>query len=113
MAFGTALNFELKRDIASRMLKFPSTPKNSRFLEFALKLLTSGRWLDRVRFCVVWPVGKVQTTILELQDHFAAVIYIRHKIKPAPSRRVKTLRLARSLMRASAEIKPPMSAKLQ
>ena len=25
MAFGTALDFELKRDIASRMLEFPST----------------------------------------------------------------------------------------
>jgi hypothetical protein len=82
------------------MLNFPSTLKNSRFLELALKLLTSGRWLDRIRFCVVWPVGKVQATILELQDHFAAVIYIRYKIKSAPSRRVKTLRLTRSFARS-------------
>src|SRR5439155_317637 len=91
MAFGTALNFELKRDIASRMLKFPSTLKNSPFLEFALKLLASGRWLDRVLFCVLWPAGKAQTTILELQDHFEAFNYIRHKLKPAPPRRLETL----------------------
>jgi D-alanine transfer protein len=91
MAFGTALNFELKRDIASGMLKFPSTLKNRPFLEFALKLLASGRWLDRVLFCVLWPVGKAQTTILELQDHLAAFNYIRLKIKPAPSRRLETL----------------------
>ena len=84
MVFGTALDFELKRDIASRMLKSPSTLKNSPFLEFALRRLASGRWLDRVVFCVLWPVGKAQTTILELQDHFAAFNYIRHKIKPAP-----------------------------
>jgi hypothetical protein len=58
MAFGTALNFELKRDIASRMLTFPSTLKNRPFLEFALKLLASGRWLDRVISCIIWPVDR-------------------------------------------------------
>jgi D-alanine transfer protein len=83
LVFGTALDFDLKRDIASRMLKCPSTLQNSPFLEFALKRLASGRWLDRVVFCVLWPVGKAETTILELQDHFAASNYIRHKIKPA------------------------------
>ena len=82
--FGTALDFELKRDIASRMLKYPATLESSPFLEFALKRLASGRWLDRVVFCALWPLGKVQTAILELQDHFAAYHYIRHKIKPAP-----------------------------
>jgi D-alanine transfer protein len=83
MVFGTALDFDLKRDIASRMLKCPNTLQNSPFLEFALKRLASGRWLDRVVFWVLWPVGRAETTILELQDHFAASHYIRHKIKPA------------------------------
>jgi D-alanine transfer protein len=83
MVFGTALDFDLKRDIASRMLTCPSTLQNSPFLEFALKRLASGRWLDRVVFCALWPIGKAETTILELQDHFAASNYIRHKIKPA------------------------------
>jgi D-alanine transfer protein len=82
MAFGTALDFELKRDIASRMLKYPTTLESSPFLEFVLKRLASGRWLDRVVFCALWPLGKVQTAILELQDHLAAFRYIRHKIKP-------------------------------
>ncbi|MGE5208517.1 MAG: D-alanyl-lipoteichoic acid biosynthesis protein DltD [Alphaproteobacteria bacterium] len=91
MTFGTALDFELKRDIASRMLKFPTTLKRSPFLEFALKLLASDRWPDRVLFCALWPVGKAQTTILELQDHFAALNYIRLEIKPAPTRRLETL----------------------
>jgi D-alanine transfer protein len=82
--FGTALDFELKRDIASRMLKYPITLKKSPFLKFALKRLASGRWLDRVVFCALWPLGKLQTAILELQDHYAAFHYIRHKIKPPP-----------------------------
>ena len=83
MVFGTALDFELKRDIASRMLKCPSTLENSPLLEFALKRLASGHWLDRLIFCALWPIGKAQTTVLEVQDHFAAFNYIRHKIKPA------------------------------
>jgi D-alanine transfer protein len=83
MAFGTALDFELKRDIASRMLKCPGTFENSPLLEFALKRLASGHWLDRLIFCALWPIGKVQTTVLEFQDHFAAFNYIRHKIRSA------------------------------
>ena len=83
MAFGTALDFELKRDIASRMLKCPGTLENSPLLEFALKRLASGHWLDRLIFCALWPIGKLQTTVLELQDHFAAFSYIRHKIRSA------------------------------
>ena len=88
--FGTALDFELKRDIASRMLKYPTTLENSPFLEFMLKRLASGRWLDRLVFCALWPLGKLQTTILDLQDHFAAFNYIRHKIKPAPQCHAET-----------------------
>jgi D-alanine transfer protein len=84
MVFGTVLDFELKRDIASRTLKYPSTLEESPFLEFALKRLASRRWLDRIIFCALWPLGKVQTIIMELQDHFAAFRYIRHKIKPTP-----------------------------
>ena len=50
MVFGTALNFSLKRDIASRMLSCPSTLKNSPLLEFAVERLASGRWLVRARY---------------------------------------------------------------
>ena len=84
MAFGTALDFKLKRAIASRMLECPSTLKKSPLLEFALRRLASGRWLDRVVFCAIWPIGKAETAFLVLQDHFAAFNYIRHEIKPAP-----------------------------
>src|SRR5206468_276234 len=91
MIFGTALDFELKRDIASRMLIYRSTLENRPLLEFALRRLASGRWLDRVIFCALWPAGKVQTSLLELQDHAAALNYIRHKIKPAPQPHAEVL----------------------
>jgi D-alanine transfer protein len=91
MAFGSALDFELKRDIASRMLNYPRTVEKSPFLEFALRRLASGHWLDRVVFWTIWPVGKVQTIILELQDHVAASSRIRHKVKPAAPFHPETL----------------------
>jgi D-alanine transfer protein len=83
MAFSTALDFKLKRAIASRMLEYPNAVGKSSLLEYALRRLASGRWLDRVVFCALWPIGKAQTALLELQDHFAALDHIRYKIKPA------------------------------
>ena len=91
MAFGTALDFELKREVASRMIECPSTLEKSPLLEFALMRLASGRWLDSAIFCAVWPLGRAQTAVMELQDHFAALSYIRRKIKAAPQRRPKIL----------------------
>jgi D-alanine transfer protein len=82
--FGTALDFELKRDIASRMLECPSSLEKRPLLEFGLRLLASGRWLDRIVFWALWPAGKLQTSVLEFQDHLAALNYIRHQIKPTP-----------------------------
>jgi D-alanine transfer protein len=84
MVFGTVLGFELKQQIASRMLECPSNLQKSPLLEFAVRLLASGRWFDRVVFYALWPIGKVQNTVLEMQDHFAALGHILHKVKPAP-----------------------------
>jgi D-alanine transfer protein len=83
MIFGTALDFDLKRDIALRMLECPSTLQGRPLLQLALRRLASGRWLDRMVFFALWPAGKVQTGLLALQDHLAALNYIRHEIKPA------------------------------
>jgi D-alanine transfer protein len=84
MVFGTALDFDLKRKIASRMLECPSTLEERPLLEFALERLASGRWLDRIVFFALWPAGKLQTGLLEVEDHLAALHHIRHQIKPAP-----------------------------
>src|SRR6058998_2061464 len=102
MAFGTALDFELKRDIASRMLECPSTLEKSPLLEFALRRLASARWLDRAIFCALWPLGKAQTALLELQDHFAALNHIRHSIKAAPQRHPKILDWPKLIARVEA-----------
>jgi D-alanine transfer protein len=83
--FGSALDLDLKRDIASRMLQFPSALKKSALLGFALRRLVSGGLLDRIIFCALWPLGKVQNAILDLQDHFAAMSYLLYEPKPRGS----------------------------
>jgi poly-D-alanine transfer protein DltD len=67
MIFDTALNFELKRDIASRMLKCPSTLEGRPLLRFAVRRLASGGWLDRIVFCALWPAGKLQNHYTKLR----------------------------------------------
>ena len=101
MIFGNALNFELKREIASRMLEFPRTLTKWPLLEFALERLASGRAIDRLIFCAIWPIGKMQGAVMDLQDHFAALSYIRHEIKPAPPRRPKVLDWPQLIAKAS------------
>src|SRR5215471_12720597 len=71
MVFGTALDFGLKREIAVRMLQFPETLQQRPFLEFSLRRIASGQLLDRMVFCALWPAGKIQTALYELEDHWA------------------------------------------
>jgi len=102
MIFGSALDFELKRQIAPRMLKCPSTVEKSPLLEFALGRLASRRWPDRFIFCALWPMGKLQNAVLDLQDHFAALAYIRHKIKPPPQQHPEMIDWPKLVTKAGA-----------
>jgi D-alanine transfer protein len=86
MVFGSALDFRLKRDIAARMLQFPETLEQRPLLQFALRRLASGRLLDRVVFYVLWPTGKIQAALFELEDHWAALHRIRRQMKLPPPR---------------------------
>jgi D-alanine transfer protein len=99
MLFGSALDFELKRDIASRMLQFPHTRATTPLL--ALGRLASGTWLDRVVFYVLWPMGKTQNTVLDLQDHFEALVHILREAKPAPPRHPEMLDWVKLIAEAS------------
>jgi D-alanine transfer protein len=101
MVFGTALDFGLKRDIAVRMLQFPETLEQRPFLEFALRRLASGQLLDRVVFCALWPAGKIQTALFELEDHWAALRHIRRQTKPPPRLQEETVDWPQFIAKAS------------
>ena len=100
LAFGDVLDFELKRTIAARMVQFPSTLEKDPLLEFALKRLASGGRLDQIAFCIVWPLGKIQNAVLDLQDHFAALSYILRETKSVPARRPRMLDWPRLIAKA-------------
>jgi len=101
MVFGTALDFGLKRDIAARMLQFPETLEQRPFLEFALRRLASRRLLDRVVFCALWPAGRIQTALFELEDHWAAVHHIQRQKKPPPRLQEETVDWSQFIAKAS------------
>jgi D-alanine transfer protein len=85
--FGDALDLDLKAEIVKRMSQFPDTLAKSALLQLAATCLASGRPLDRIILMAIWPLGKLQNTILDLQDHFEALIYILGEGKAIPWRR--------------------------
>src|SRR6266404_5413536 len=82
--FGNALDSSLKTEIAKRMLQFPDTLGKDGLLQLAASCLASGRPLDRIILMAMWPLGKLQNMILDLQDHFEALVYILGGGKPVP-----------------------------
>jgi Protein involved in D-alanine esterification of lipoteichoic acid and wall teichoic acid (D-alanine transfer protein) len=91
LVFGNTIDFSLKRQVAARMLQFPRTLEKNPLLEFALRRLVSGRPLDRIVFWIIWPLGKIQNVVMDIQDHFAALNYILREAKSAPPRHPKIL----------------------
>ena len=83
--FGNALDLNLKTEIAKRMLQFPDTLEKDGLLRLAAGCLASGRPLDRVILMAMWPLGKLQNIILDLQDHFEVFVYILSGGKPVPN----------------------------
>src|SRR6266446_3761033 len=83
--FSNALDLNLKAEIAKRMLQFPDTLGKDGLLRLAASCLASGRPLDRVVLMAMWPLGKLQNMILDLQDHFEALVYILGGGKPVPN----------------------------
>src|SRR5207249_2824857 len=74
--FGDAIDLNLKAAIAKRMLQFPDTLAEDGLLELAARCLASGRPVDRILLMAIWPLGKLQNVMLDLQDHFEALVYI-------------------------------------
>lgn len=93
LAFSTQLSFETKQEAAQRLLDYPGTLKKDQILQFALQHLAGDSPLDRALYDVTWPLGKLQTWILELQDHFQTVSYILSKpgLNPDVTRQPATI----------------------
>jgi D-alanine transfer protein len=84
--FGDSLDLHLKAEIAERMLQFPDTLAKGPLLRLAAACLASGHPVDRIVLMAIWPLGKLQNTILDLQDHFEALVYILGRSRGIPQR---------------------------
>jgi len=82
--FSNAIDFDLKAAIAKRMLQFPDTLAEDGLVELAAKCLASGHPVDRMVLMAIWPLGRLQTVMLDLQDHFEALVYILAGGRPIP-----------------------------
>src|SRR5262245_42754423 len=76
LLFGDSIDLNLKAAIAKRMLQFPDTLAEDGLLELAVRCLASARPVDRLVLMTIWPLGKLQNLVLDLQDHFEALVYI-------------------------------------
>jgi len=76
LAFSTQLSYATKQEAARRMLQYPKTLEKEPLLRFALERLDSDSPLDRVLYYAVWPVGKLWTLVLELQDQWQALTFL-------------------------------------
>ena len=82
--FGNAIGFDLKAAIAKRMLQYPDTLEENGLVQLAATRLASGRSVDRIVLMAIWPLGKLQNVMLDLQDHFEALVYILSGGSPLP-----------------------------
>ena len=76
LLFGNAIDFNLKSEIAKRMLQFPDTMAEDSLVELAARCFASDRPMDRLTLMGIWPLGKLQNAMFDLQDHFEALVYI-------------------------------------
>jgi D-alanine transfer protein len=76
LAFSTQLSLATKQAAARRMLDFPKTLDKEPLLRFALERLAGGSPLDLAVYYAVWPLGKLWTAVLELQDHWETLTFI-------------------------------------
>ena len=104
MAFSSELSHALKRDVARRMLAFPKTLNSRPLLRFTLSHLARDRWLDRILYGLVWPLGKLHSGVARMQDHVESALYILEwdeKLNPTPRRGLRGLNWSELLKKAA------------
>ncbi len=78
LVFSPYLSMETKHLAALRMLTFPETLTDDPLLHFALTNLASDSTLNKILYYLSWPLGRLQTAVIRMQDHVATVSFIKH-----------------------------------
>lgn len=94
LAFSPQLSYELKRDVARRMLEFPKTTEGKWLLGLSLQCLASDTFADRALYALLVPLGRVNNALSRAQDHVEAALHILEedeKLNPTPKRGARAL----------------------
>ncbi len=105
LAFSTDLSFGVKQAAARRMLQYPGTLDKDPLLRFALERLADGSPASRVLYHAALPLGKLQNLVLELQDHWETLAFIRkqRRLDPTVPHRPAPLDWSGLLVKAATE----------
>ena len=76
LIYSRHLSFDLKRDVARRMLEYPKTLEKSALLAFTLRQLASDSPMNRLMYYGTVPLGLLENGVLRIQDHFEMLFYI-------------------------------------
>ena len=93
LALSTELSFDVKQAAARRMLEYPDTVRSAPLLTFILERLADDFPPSRALYYGAFPLGKLQTLALRLQDHWETLAYIRQRpdLSPEVPRRAERL----------------------
>jgi D-alanine transfer protein len=86
LVYGGELSWELRRDMARRMIEYPRTYETRAMLDFSLHCLASDKKWDHLLFHVSQPLGNLNRAICLAQDHLEASIYIMEQYGTLKSR---------------------------
>jgi D-alanine transfer protein len=76
LIYSSQLSFDLKRDVARRMLDYPKTLEKSALLAFTLRNLAADSPVNRLLYYATVPLGLFENSVLRMQDHFEMLFYI-------------------------------------
>lgn len=105
LVFSTQLSYAVKQGAARRMLDYPSTVEREPLLRFALNELADDSPTSRLLYYAVLPLGKLQTLVLRLQDHWETLRFLRAQqgLRPAVPREVAPVDWPAVLARAQSD----------
>ena len=104
LAFSPYLGMSLKQQFAVRMLDYPNTLQKDPLLAFTLHYLATASPLKDLVYFAIFPLGRLQTWIITLQDHWAVLAYIRTHpdLNPQVPQKMQTVQWNALLLQATA-----------
>jgi D-alanine transfer protein len=76
LIYSGQLSFNLKSEVARRMLQYPDALKKSVLLAFALRQIAANSPISRTLYYLTVPLGIMENGILRVQDYFETLFFV-------------------------------------